>query len=220
MIVPNTEIAVAKGLTPGSTMKEYDYYNICYGLQEGNPIIEDVNGDGTIDDKDKKVYRSDPSWTGSLTTSLSYKNWDLSASLYTKQNYKVYSDFYAQYLDYKDRGWMHLNVDYYIPAGTLIDCDGINPDGTYINPVYQQTTHYGAYPFPNDGNTAGLNGTHAFNRDGSQCQAITDASFVKVKNITLGYTFPKKWINKIGISHLRLYCTVTNPVRMDRLQRI
>ena len=211
MIVPNTEIAVAKGLTPGSTMKEYDYYNICYGLQEGNPIIEDVNGDGTIDDKDKKVYRSDPSWTGSLTTSLSYKNWDLSASLYTKQNYKVYSDFYAQYLDYKDRGWMHLNVDYYIPAGTLIDCDGINPDGTYINPVYQQTTHYGAYPFPNDGNTAGLNGTHAFNRDGSQCQAITDASFVKVKNITLGYTFPKKWINKIGISHLRLYCTVTNP---------
>lgn len=35
--------------------------------------------------------------------------------------------------------------------------------------------------------------------------------FVKVKNITLGYTFPKKWINKIGISHLRLYCTVTNP---------
>lgn len=108
---------------------------------------------------------------------------------------------------------MHLNVDYYIPAGTLLDCDGINPDGTYINPVYQQSTHYGSYPFPNDGNTAGLNGSgnYAFNRDGEQCQAITDASFVKVKYITLGYTFPKKWMNKIGINSLRLYCTVTNP---------
>ena len=213
MTVPNTEIAIAKGLTPGTKMKEYDYYNICYGLQEGNPIIEDVNGDGALTEADKKVFRRDPAWTGSLTTNLRYKNWDFSASLYTKQDYKVYADFYAQYLDYKDRGWMHLNVDYYIPAGTLLDCDGINPDGTYINPVYQQSTHYGSYPFPNDGNTAGLNGSgnYAFNRDGEQCQAITDASFVKVKYITLGYTFPKKWMNKIGINSLRLYCTVTNP---------
>ena len=213
MTVPNTDIAIAKGLTPGTTMKEYEYYNTCYGLQEGNPIIEDVNGDGQINESDKRVFRADPAWTGSLTTTLRYKNWDLSASLYTKQDYKVYSDFYASNLDYKDRGWMHLNVDYYIPAGTLIDCDGINPDGTYINPVYQQTTHYGAYPFPNDGNSAGLNGSasYAFSRDGEQCQGITDASFVKVKFITLGYTFPKNWMNKIGINSLRLYCTVTNP---------
>ena len=213
MTVPNTDIAIAKGLTPGTTMKEYEYYNTCYGLQEGNPIIEDVNGDGQINESDKRVFRADPAWTGSLTTTLRYKNWDLSASLYTKQDYKVYSDFYASNLDYKDRGWMHLNVDYYIPAGTLIDCDGINPDGTYINPVYQQTTHYGAYPFPSDGSSAGLNGSasYAFSRDGEQCQGITDASFVKVKFITLGYTFPKNWMNKIGINSLRLYCTVTNP---------
>ena len=214
MTVPDTEIAVAKGLVPGTTMKEYEYYNICYGLQEGNPKIEDVNGDGAITDADKKVFRSDPAWTGSLTTTLKYKNWDLSASLYTKQNYKVYADFLASNLDYRDRGWMHLDVDYYIPAGTLIDCDGIAADGTYINPVYQQTTHYGAYPFPNEAGTSnGLNGSSkaAFSREGEQCQAITDASFVKVKYITLGYTFPKKWMSKVGISSLRLYCTVTNP---------
>jgi len=211
MIVPDNDAAVRNGFTPGTTVKEYDYYNKCYKLQEGNPIIEDVNGDGEINSKDKKIYRRDPAWTGSLTTSVAYKNWDFSASLYTKQRYKVYSDFYAQYTDYKDRGWMHLNVDYYIPAGTLLDCDGMNADGTYINPVYQQTTHYGNYPFPNDGKTAGLNTTNAFNRDGDRCNAITDASFVKVKYMTLGYTFPKNWIKKAGISSLRLYCTVTNP---------
>ena len=36
-------------------------------------------------------------------------------------------------------------------------------------------------------------------------------SFVKVKNICLGYTFPKKWITKAGLQHLRLYINVLNP---------
>jgi len=211
MTVPNNEAAIKNGFTPGETVKESDYYYKVYNFPEGCAIIEDVDGDGTIDDTDRRVWSADPSWTGSLTTSVSYKNWDLSASIYAKQHYKVYSDFLANNLDYKDRGWQHINVDYYIPAGTLIDCDGINTDGTYINPVYQQTTHYGSYPFTSDEYTTWGAAKYAFSRDGEQCNAITDASFVKVKYITLGYTFPKKWINKIGINHLRLYCTVTNP---------
>lgn len=39
----------------------------------------------------------------------------------------------------------------------------------------------------------------------------TDGSFLKIKNITLGYTFPKKWIEKINMSRLRVYATITNP---------
>ncbi len=214
MTVPDNEIA--RSMMPdqiGQQVREYEYYNKCYGLYEGQPIIDDVNGDGQFNDADKKVWSADPDWIGSLSTSVSWKSWDFSTSLYTRQGGKMNSGFYSNYLDYKDRGWMHLNVDYYIPAGTLIDCDGINPDGTYINPVYQQQTQYGEYPFPNDGLNGGLNGssTYAFNRDGAQCQQVTDASFVKIKHITLGYTFPKQWLNKVGINHLRLYCTVTNP---------
>ena len=38
-----------------------------------------------------------------------------------------------------------------------------------------------------------------------------DASFWKVRNITLGYTFDKTLISKIGLSHLRLYFNVLNP---------
>ena len=33
--------------------------------------------------------------------------------------------------------------------------------------------------------------------------AIEDASYLKLSNITLGYTFPKKVINKIGLTKLR-----------------
>lgn len=208
MKVPDTEIARLKGFTPGETVKEYEYYYTCYGLSEGNPIIKDVNGDGRFTDEDKKVYNSDPAWTGSLTSNLQWKNWDFSFSIYAKQHFTVFSNFYQEYLNLSDRGRMKLNEDWYIPAGTLIDCDGQNADGTFINPVYQETTHYGKYPFPNNGYSNGGLGTPYWL---GQTNSYTSGSFIKVKHITLGYTFPKKWMSKIGCRELRLYCTVTNP---------
>ena len=39
---------------------------------------------------------------------------------------------------------------------------------------------------------------------------IEDASYLRVKNISLGYTFPKKWISKLGIDMLRVYVNVQN----------
>ena len=208
MIVPNTEIARLKGFTPGSTVKEYEYYNKCYGLVEGNPIIDDKNGDGKFTDADKKIYKSDPDWTGSFTSNLSWKNFDFSFSIYAKQGYSVFSNFYQEYLNLSDRGRTKLSMDWYIPAGALISCEGQNPDGTFINPVYQETTHYGSYPFPNNGCSNGGTGSQYWL---GHTNSIVDASYVKVKHITLGYSFPKKLLSKIGCTNLRLYCTVTNP---------
>ena len=210
MTVPDTEIARLMGFTPGQTVREVDYYYACYGLIEGNPIIVDRNGDGKYTDDDKKIYKSDPDWTGSFTSNLSYRNWDLSVSLYAKMNYTIYSDFLNYYLNIgaNTRGVQHLNADWYIPAGTLLDYDGIASDGTYINPVYQQATHYGSYPFPNSG--AANDGLGTENWLG-RCNSYADASFVKVKNITLGYTLPRKWLQKISCQQFRIYCTVTNP---------
>ena len=130
---------------------------------------------------------------------------------------KVYSNFLSEYLNIaNDRGRMRLNEDWYIPAGTLIDCDGVNADGTYINPVYQTTTHYGDYPYLNYAGSNGGVGALSTYWDNAKC--IVDGSFLKVKNITLGYTFPKEWINKFGCSHLRLYFTVTNPFVITKYQ--
>ena len=39
---------------------------------------------------------------------------------------------------------------------------------------------------------------------------IEDGSYVRLKNITLGYTFPQKTVKSLGISGLRLYATATN----------
>ena len=210
MTVPDNVASKNAGLTPGSTMKEYDYYYKVYGLTEGQPWIVDQNNDGKIDPDDRAITSMDPDWMGSFTSNLSWKNWDFSFSLYAKVNYKVYSTFLtSNILDLSDRGRQKLNMDWYIPAGTLVDCDGVNEDGTYINPKYQETTHYGEYPFPNNGGSSG--GVGRQSAEWNQAKGVSDASFLKVKNITLGYTFPKTILKKFGCSHLRLYATVTNP---------
>ena len=41
--------------------------------------------------------------------------------------------------------------------------------------------------------------------------ALFDASYLSIKNITLGYTFPNKWMNKAKISNLRIYASADNP---------
>ena len=210
MTVPNNAAATNAGLTPGSTMKEYDYYYKVYGLTEGQPYVVDQNGDGNIDQDDRVVKSMDPKWTGSFTSNLTWKNWDFSFSLYAKVGYKVYSSFLtSDILGLNDRGRQKLAMDWYIPAGTLLDCDGVNEDGTYINPKYQEVTHYGGYPFPNNGGSNSGVGRQA--DYWNVAKGISDASFLKVKNITLGYTFEKNFLNKFGCKHLRLYATVTNP---------
>lgn len=40
--------------------------------------------------------------------------------------------------------------------------------------------------------------------------AVEDGSFLKLSNVTLGYTFPKAWLKKLGVSKLRLYATGSN----------
>ena len=210
MTAPDNQATKLAGITPGTQMRQYEYYYKVYGLTEGQPYVIDQNGDGTIDINDRVITSTDPDLTGSFTSNLSWKDWDFSFSLYAKLGSKAYSNFLSQYGDLSDRGRVRLQEDWYIPAGTLINCDGINDDGTYINPVYQQTTHYGEYPFPNNGGTNGGVGSQADFWNNARC--VVNNSFLKVKYITLGYTFPKSIINKFGCKHLRLYATVTNPI--------
>lgn len=228
IVVPDNEAAVAAGFTPGSSVLSRDYYFAVYGWGEGMPIIRDLNGDGKIDSKDKHIIgKSDPAWTGSISSNLSYKNWDFSFSIYTKQNYEVYSSFHNQYVAYGDRGMQHLNMDFYIPDGALLNCD-FDADGNRINEVRQQGTHYGKYPFPtNESATnagagtiwAGSNAKSGIDSMASMASAnskgtpsqIVKGDYWKVKNISLGYTFSKDVLAKTFLTNARLYLNVTNP---------
>ena len=40
--------------------------------------------------------------------------------------------------------------------------------------------------------------------------AVEDASFLRLQNLTIGYTLPKKWVKSIYMSNVRLYFTAYN----------
>ena len=168
--------------------------------------IYDKDGNGTINADDKMILgQCAPKWTGSFTSNLSYKNFDFSFNIYTSQGSTVYSPFMSEFMDYSQRGMQRLNLDYYIPEGAPV----LGRDGTIQT---QASTHYGKYPFPTNGGNG--KGGGAFWLDGSsddRLQYFVDNSFVKIKNITIGYTFPQNSLSKLHISNLRIYANILNP---------
>lgn len=206
----HTDVITDKGVT----MKTKDgdiHYTLQevyqkYGWHEGQIGVHDWDNNGKIDDDDKQIFGcTDPKWMGSLTSTMNYKDFDLSIMLYTKQGQWSRSYFHERYLQYNDRGSQHMDFDYYIPKGTPII------DHNTGDIVYSTETHYGKYPYPtqSDATAGGYFGDRGSAAD--EGWRYHKTSFVKVKNICLGYTFPKQWINKAGLQHLRLYLNVINP---------
>lgn len=65
-----------------------------------------------------------------------------------------------------------------------------NPTNDYPRPYLTRSTNYSSP-------TAGL--------------SWVDGSYWKIKNITLGYTLPRRICNNVGLSNLRIYGTINNP---------
>ncbi len=223
MTVPNHQCAIDNGFTPGEKVVAADYYFTVYGLAEGQPIIRDVNGDGEwTPEEDRVVVSSQPKFVGSLTSNMTYtlpKKWgmiDFSFNIYARIGGQVFSPFMGDrsyqgsyYCTYNDRGLNKLMRDFYIPQGALVDVDGIRDDGTLINPTYQTYTYYGENPYVSNGSSYGLGKSAAYYQ--GHAQGIVNASYAKVKYITLGYTFNNDLLKYIGCKSARLYFTVTNP---------
>lgn len=83
----------------------------------GSIRLKDYNGDGKITTDDRKVYNLDPSWYGTLTSSLTYKAVDLNVEFYTvqgviKNNPFLYDFNYGGSLNGKLNG---IRVKYWTP---------------------------------------------------------------------------------------------------------
>lgn len=172
-------------------------------FHEGEMEIYDRTKDGIISDDDRMILgHCAPTWTGSITSNLTYKNLDFSFNIYTSQGGTVQSPFMQEFIDYSQRGTQRLKMDFYIPEGAPI----LGEDG---NIAYQESTHYGSMPFPTNGTNG--KGGGSFWESGDRSQTFVDNSYVKVKNITLGYTLPTQWLKKAHVSRLRVYANVLNP---------
>lgn len=178
--------------------------------REGQAKIKDFDGNG-IDANDRRIQgHADPSWTAGLNTSLTYKGIDFSMNIYTAQGMTVFSPFIEEFTNYNDRGRQKLMMDdYYVPAGTYMLAD----DGSFY--VQQTAINNQTRPMVYTDNATKANSGPYWHNSKETANDMpgswVDASYIKVRNISLGYTLPKSVVKSIGISNLRLYCNVLNP---------
>jgi len=145
------------------------------------------NADGSptraIGPADRQVMNLDPDFQGGFNTRVAYKGFDLSVVGGFQSGGILVSTLYgsASYLNLMTGRRGNVKIDYWTPTNTSAKYP--NPAGQLSgdNPIYGSTLGY-------------------FN-----------ASYLKIRTITLGYNFKQKWLKYAGIEKLRLYGTVQNP---------
>jgi len=161
-----------------------------YGMAPGQARPKDLNGDGKFNADDRTVIgNANPEWQGSFYSKLTVGQFDFNFSVITSQGQTVLSTFHQNFADVSDRGRQKIKMDYFIPTnGTGIPANA-NETNPRPGPV---ATGAGAY-------WTSLFGYYR------------DASYVKIKNISLGYTFNSDLLKKLKMSNLRIYVNVLDP---------
>ena len=157
-----------------------------YGQKPGQFKVSDYNNDGVINDKDRFINGSRiPNWTGGMTNTFRYQEFDLSFHMHFQTGARLRNQFYVSYaLENNNANLGNMKKDYWTPENPTNSC--------------AQPSNMGPY---RDQNTTGKSVSHI----------VQKTDFLKVSYITLGYTFKKNLLNRIKMSNLRLYATVQNP---------
>ena len=175
----------------------------------GEAKTVDVDGDGSITTDDQVILgTNDPKWIGGLTSRLTFKNWDFSFNIITRQGVFGYDEFMEEYLNPRSRSIVKLaSYDYYLPANApVIDWNNFVLDEDGEPEAVGWTTSTGP---ENADARFPLYRNHGGPFQGSD-PVYTDQSFVKVKNINLGYNL-NNGIPALGINYLRVYTNIINP---------
>ncbi|WP_018479474.1 SusC/RagA family TonB-linked outer membrane protein [Pontibacter roseus] len=151
----------------------------------------DYNADGTpvrqIGPQDRQILDVNPDLQGGFNTRVSYKGFDLSAVGAFQSGGTLISTLYSSsgYLNMMSGRRNNVKVDYWTPENT--DARYPKPGGIASgdNPKYGSTLGY------------------------------FDASYLKVRTISLGYNFSNSnWLQNVGVNNLRVYVTAQNPFVM------
>ncbi|MCD9855222.1 SusC/RagA family TonB-linked outer membrane protein [Epilithonimonas sp. JDS] len=145
------------------------------------------NADGTptraIGAADQQIFDTAPDWQGGFNMRFAYKNFELSTVGAFQKGGILISSLYgsASYLNRLTGRGNNVDVDYWTEENT----DAYYPrPGRHLsgdNPKYSSTL------------------------------AMFDASYLKIRTITLGYNVNKDFLKDLKLNSLRIYFTVTNP---------
>jgi len=173
-----------------------------YGAIVGTDFVY-LNGKKVVDadgfylrtDEEKVIGNVNPDWNAGISNTFTYKGFVLSALIDIQQGGDIYS----------------INTKYGQATGLYEETAGLNDKG---NPKRDPVADGGGVLFegtvyedgtPNTSYVEAYEWGLAWDYDASPtARYIYDASYVKLREVTLGYTLPKKWLDKTFISNVTL----------------
>lgn len=164
---------------------------------DGKPIV-DVNGQpvlGTeVEDTGKNMNND---WTGGINTAFTYKDFTLSAAFDVRKGGYMFSRT-KDLMQFVGNGVVttYNGRRPFIIPNSVVD----NGDGTYsenTTPIYQHNNSYQDY-FEKYG--------YGFGGE----SLLVDRSFVKLRNISLTWNIPKKWVQALALSNISLTAFCNN----------
>ena len=167
------------------------------GIWYGDYIYKDLNDDGVIDEQDRTFIGDPaPNFTFGINNTWRWKGFDATLFLTGSVGNKVFN-YLAQQQSNPTNRWVTLKSVCDFAKYDLIDPDG---DRTLEN---MQMTNPGASTYRIDQATANENARMSN-------KFIEDGSYLRIKNLSVGYTLPRKWTKKIRIDNLRMYFNAQN----------
>ena len=179
------------------TLKPGIAFNSVYGTpQPGMLKWKDIDGDGLVTaDKDRTVIgNANPTFMGGWNNQFTYKNFDFSSFV----NFVVGNDIYnANKIEMTDGAFPSLNMlDFMKNRFTNInDAGAVVTDPTELKAINANAQIWSPV---------------RVQRYWLHSWAVEDGSFLRINNLTLGYSVPNAILKKAKIAKLRIYGTVNN----------
>jgi hypothetical protein len=182
--------------------------NIIGPVQPGSAKFKDLDGDGVIDiNKDRKIIGNPtPKFTGGWNNQFTYKQWD--ASLFV--NFSYGNDIYnANKIEFTNGYTANSNM-LAMMSGRWKVVDAQGHTTQWVNSSNQVV---GVAPDIIKALNAGATIWQPLKSAGAfypSSWAIENGSFLRLNNLTVGYTLPVHSVAKMGMSKLRFYLTANN----------
>ena len=164
----------------------------------GDYIFADLNGDGVITNEDQTfIGNPEPKFTWGFGNTFTYKGFDLTLQ---------FSGSYGNDVLNYNRRWTEITGSTSNLSTAVLDyarVEMIDPNGP---------DDFRNYYVVNAGTTIPRLYTDSYKNVNNRVSDayVEDGSYIRLQNVTLSYTFPKKWISKIKLENLKVYCNIQN----------
>jgi TonB-linked SusC/RagA family outer membrane protein len=168
------------------------------GIWYGDRMFKDLNGDGIIDSRDKTYLGSPiPKFQYGIGNSFTYKNFDLDIFFSGNYGNKNFNQLAVSQTNSQN------NTAYFTKVLDYAKLALVNPNGSAsdVNNVYVTNPNTTVVGLRNDNTNSNNRASNLF---------LEDGSFLRCKNITLGYRLSEHILSKIHMQAVRVYCNVSN----------